>query len=361
MLKIWTHPKTHASRVYFNFDAIKSATNKVKGGWRYKDVKVWMESAKEGGIDIHTIIKGDETIADALLDEFQAAILDCVGLSGREAWEEVISIAESFEADEGSSARSKRGDDGESTKSSRVAEARNLDLARVPIKGKIKLYMSNKEPELMRSLLSTNPAITIRRVDLDIADYRVEDESGNVLLIERQRCTDDGVKTDFERALKSKNKLFNKTDALSFLQDQSENHVLPFLILEGDVFGNSQGLMLSQIDGAIAFLSAAQRISVLSTVNANHSAHVILKLANAFISGELRQLSQSKQKSNVLLEQKLNVLRSLPGIDEHLAADLLKHFGSVGAIAKASQEELSAIKGVGAKRASAISKVLGAV
>jgi ERCC4-type nuclease len=167
------------------------------------------------------------------------------------------------------------------------------------------------------------------------------------------------VKTDFERSLTSEGRLFQKADRLTFIAENSDQHIVPVMLLEGDVYQNSKGLSLTQIDGAISFLAGVQRISILSTVNAKHSAHMILRLASAFLSGQMLPSDRSKAKPKALFEQKMNALRALPGVDEITAELLLREFGSIQALASAGADRIAAIKGIGPHKANAIARVFG--
>lgn len=365
MLRLWNHPKTKAARIYFSFDVVREATDNVKGEWRYKDVKVWLESSREGGADIHTIVKGADSISDDKLDSFQAAVLSASGLAGNEAWDELVLIAQSQDSSEShlpdhDIVNRKQSDEYKSNRKRQI-EAGRLDLTRIQFPGKTRIAISSNESELIRSLISTHPDVSVRREDLDVADFKIVDDEGNTLLIERQRCTNDGVMTDFERSLKTKGRLFEKADKLSFIADNSDQQIVPVLIMEGSVYENSGGLLIQQIDGAIAFLASSQRISVLNTVNASHSAHVILKLAAAFVAGGIKHEKASRQKPKMLFDQKINILRAIPGVDTQTAETLLKQFGSIKGLAVATHEELATVKGIGPKRATDIIRALGAL
>jgi ERCC4-type nuclease len=57
-------------------------------------------------------------------------------------------------------------------------------------------------------------------------------------------------------------------------------------------------------------------------------------------------------------ENKLSILRSLPGVNDKLAANLLQYFGSVAKIFSASEEELAQVPGIGKIKASNIYQVI---
>jgi len=109
----------------------------------------------------------------------------------------------------------------------------------------------------------------------------------------------------------------------------------------------------------LSYLAAIQRISVLSSYGANHSAYIVAKLASHFVDGLYTPIQRHKTKPKALLSQKLFVLESLPGISSGIAEALLERFGSVRAVAQAQEHELASVKGVGPKRSREIIRVLG--
>lgn len=368
MLRIWNHPQTHEARLYFTYPVIKKATKAVKGPWRYKDARMWFQSSETGQPEIHTVISGEEGVGGELLDRFQSAAMKEAGLDGGEAWDELVTLAmddekkasESDTTSHPTHAESVISAGSEAANKRRLIEASKLDIALIKIPSPITIEIDSRETKLIENLLKAHPQITVTRSSLEVADFRVYDHEGGELLIERKRCTGDGHKTDFETSLQAGARLFDHSERLQFIAANSDHQIIPILILEGNVYGNAGSMLLKQIDGAISYLAAVQRISVLSTYSASHSAYLIAKLASHFVSGRYASRSSGRAKPKGLFAQKRHVLESIPGVSEVLAENLLEKFGSVKGVSIATEEELASVKGVGRKRAKEIVRVLGA-
>jgi Fanconi anemia group M protein len=363
MLSLWTHPKTKVARLYVSTSILRKATKAVGGKWRYKDTKVWFESGDSGEVEISVQVPSED-VSDQKLAEFQEAVLDAEGLDGKEAWDELVSRSENPAPESEGLAKSEPAKPSSADKTShprkRLSEARKLDIAKVSIESRVTIEIDARESKLVENLLKAHPMISVRRSNIGMADFRIRDASGNELLIERKRCTGDGHRTDFEHAVQEGSRLFHESDRLRFIADQSDHQVVPVLLLEGDVHDNARTMSISQIDGAISVLSAVHRLSIINTYNVSHSAFLIAKLASKFSEGDFaRPLPAHRNKPKALLEQKLHVLESLPGIRKVTAEALLEKFGSIAAVAAANEEELSKVSGVGAKRAKDILRVLG--
>jgi hypothetical protein len=67
-----------------------------------------------------------------------------------------------------------------------------------------------------------------------------------------------------------------------------------------------------------------------------------------------------KRKAPDLPDQQRRVIEMLPGCGRVMARDLLQHLGSVRRIVNATEDELRGLRGIGAKKARAIARVLGA-
>ncbi|WP_198136532.1 ERCC4 domain-containing protein [Marinobacter sp. ELB17] len=241
----------------------------------------------------------------------------------------------------------------------RNAEASKLLIDSIKIPKPLTIEIARKETRLMADLLAEHPQIEVVRETLELGSFRVTDDAGNQLLIERKRCASEDVDDDFESSMKKGGQLFDMAARLKFEVDNSDHQVIPILILEGNLHTKASTLLIQQLDGAISYLAAVQRISVLTSLNANHSAYMIAKLAGHFIEGSYEPSVSRGPKPKTLFNQKIHVLESIPGVSTHIAETLLERFGSIKAIAAASQGELARVKGVGLKRAREISDVLG--
>jgi Fanconi anemia group M protein len=190
-------------------------------------------------------------------------------------------------------------------------------------------------------------------VSLDLGDIQVEDSEGNSLVIERKRCDGAHTKTDFESSVVD-GRLFDQSERLKLKAGASDHQCIPIILLEGDLYTHAKSMLCQQIDGAISFLCAIQKMSVLPCLNQNHTAYVIAKLASHFKSGLFASVSLHKAKPKAIFEQKAYALESLPGVSSKTAEALLLAFGSVRAVMTASRTELLKVPGMGPKRVDAL-------
>lgn len=240
----------------------------------------------------------------------------------------------------------------------RPKEALALDIESIKMVGPVTIQVDHREPESLVKMLERHPMVTVERVTLDLGDISVEDREGNRLLIERKRCDDSG-KTDFEISIQDDGRLFDQSERLKLAAGASETQVIPIVLLEGDVYGNSRTMLMQQVTGALTFLAAVQRVSVLTAYNQTHAAYVIAKLASHFLDGLFTPVSLHRAKPKAVFGQQKYVLESLPGVSSKTAELLLETFGSVRKVMSASYEELLAVHGLGKKKVDALIKVLG--
>lgn len=368
MMHLWKHPKTQAIRLYIAPKLIKPAIKAVGEEWEPKAVKAWIE---EDGSHwkIKVSVRMDGPAPAESIDALKSVLLDDAGLSGNETWDDLVKAAE--DADEKQQSKhlapetptAKKKPSGTPPASKRVKEAGRLDVSSIKMAGPVTIEIDHRETKLISEILDKHPKITVKRVALELADFRVEDREGNELLIERKRCepteaSPDG-RNDFESSIIGDGRLFDQSERLKFKAANSDHQVIPIVLLEGDVYEHSTKMLVQQIDGAISFLAAIQRISVMTSYSANHSAYVIAKLASHFIDGLYTPVSMHRAKPKALWDQKRYVLESLPFISSGIAEALLGRFGSVRGVAKAEEHELASVKGMGPKRSREVIRVLG--
>jgi Fanconi anemia group M protein len=347
---------------------IKPAIAAAGEQWKPKTVKAWLQEDGDSWA-LQVAVRTDDPVPPDSIEALKAALLTSADLTGQELWADLIAVSEET-ASPAKPLTTEMTDlppGGNlpviKPAAFRAKESGRLDISKIKMPGNIVIEVDHRETHLISELLAKHPNITVNRVSLDLADFRVEDREGNELLIERKRCeptaaSPDG-RNDFESSIVSDGRLFDQAERLRFKTSNSDHQVIPIILLEGDVHGHSKGMLLQQIDGALTFLSAIQRISVLSSYGANHSAYIVAKLASHFYDGLFAPIVRHQKKPKALLGQKLFVLESLPGISSGIAEALLERFGSVRAVAMADESELASVKGVGPKRSREIIRVLG--
>jgi ERCC4-type nuclease len=350
-LNHWKNPhKDNMERLYVS-GPVLAAFQEISD-----DVKIWIEPSE-------TIIsgwvikaKGDvSSIGKGLA--FQRKMMQVLEIDPSNSWSELVAMA-------GSGAKRKtpgyqipiprQG-------SGRAAEAAALDVSSIKMPGPVIIQVDHREPASLINLLAEHPDITVEIVSLDLGDILIEDREGNRLIIERKRCDDASPKTDFEASIQTSGRLFDQSERLKMEVGASDKQVIPIFLLEGDVYGNATSMLCQQIDGAVSFLSAIQKVSVLPTLNANHTAYMVAKLATHFLDGLYTPVSLHKAKPKAIFEQQVYVLEALPGVSTKAAQLLLETFGSVRKVMAASKSELLAINGLGPKKVEALLKVLGEV
>lgn len=316
-------------------------------------VKIWLEPTASGLAEWVVKSKGDVSALGSGLG-FQAAVMNALGIKHTDSWRELVKKA----GHKAPPHKSKSFSTQAPMASNREAEALNLEVASIKMLGPVTIQMDHREPDSLTALLADHPLITVERVALDLGDILIEDREGNRLIIERKRCDDSPSKTDFEISITDDGRLFDQSERLKMEVGASDKQVIPVVLLEGDVYGNSKTMLCQQIDGALSFLSVVQKVSVLPVYNQNHAAYMIAKLASHFMDGLYTPVSLHKAKPKAMFEQKRYVLEALPGVSCKVAEALLEHFGSVRKVMLASKEELLAVNGLGPKKVAALVKLL---
>lgn len=369
MLRIWRHPKTQEIRLYFAKKAIQDALDAIDASLLPGDVKAWA-CERNGHPEIKVTIQQDGTPDRRLKTDLRASLQAGAPFTATDTWLSVLSQAE--ESAKRHEAISKPAinpetsarispEQEEQRHKGRHFEASRLKVEQIKMRHPITIEVDHRETKLISDLLSVHPMITVKQATLELADFRITDRAGNELLIERKRCTPESSKTDFEASIQTDSRLFDQSERLKFQVSNSDHQVIPIILLEGSVHANATSMLLQQIDGAISFLSAVQRISVLQSYNVNHSAYLIAKLSAHFIDGLYETPSFHRSKPKALFEQKRFVIEALPGVSTQIAEALLERFGSIQALANASEGELARVKGIGAKRSREIRRVLGEI
>lgn len=367
MLNIWHHPKTGKTRYYFSWATVQKALDAVDFALAENEIKAWLEGYGEK-IIYHVVVKKEASSDPHLIRELKEQLQKQIEEAGNPSWDELASLVENIDKDTEKKEPAQPAHTPQNTDTdeavtlirnkNRAKEAYKLNVASIKCETPVTIEVDPRETRLIPELLEGHEKVTVKRADLELADYRVTDSSGNELLIERMRCTNTTGKTDFETSIQESSKIFDQAERLTFQLTNSDHQVVPVILLEGGAHANSTSLLIQQVDGALTFLTAVMRLSVLQSYNANHSAYVILKLAAHFINNQSTTKVHHAKPAG-LFEQKRFTLESLPGVSTKIAEQLLEHFGSVQGVANACEGKLARVKGIGTKRAREIRRVLG--
>ncbi len=149
-------------------------------------------------------------------------------------------------------------------------------------------------------------------------------------------------------------RLFEQTQRLSAVYENA------YLVVEGAV---AQGL--NEIPnplvfwGALAKVVSERNISIIFTLNENHTAMFLHSLAKKLQEKNKKKIVvRHKPKFYTLRQKQLFAVQSLPNIGSRRAENLLKRFRSVRNVFTASVKDLLSIEGLGKKTVSKIKELL---
>ncbi len=183
--------------------------------------------------------------------------------------------------------------------------------------------------------------IKIRTTQLSTGDYLISEDTA----IERKSVD------DFLTSLMD-GRLFSQAKALS------KEYQNPIMIIEGEGLNHRRNIDERAIYGALASLATDFRIPVMMAKDEKETASLTYALLSR--KGKTkRTTSLRKDKISMSdMDTKKFVLEGLPNISGTLADRLLEHFGSLREVFNADEEELTKVKGIGAKTAKRIVDVL---
>jgi ERCC4-type nuclease len=136
-----------------------------------------------------------------------------------------------------------------------------------------------------------------------------------------------------------------------------EHWELPILIIEGEVYNYYAGFSPQAIRGALTSMVIEYGLNVLHSAGLEETAEILGMLAKQEQTGIPEISMVPKRKADELPDLQRRVIEMLPGSGRVLGKALLRHFGSVRAVMEASEDELRAVKGIGAKTARGIRSV----
>jgi ERCC4-type nuclease len=191
-----------------------------------------------------------------------------------------------------------------------------------------------RNAELISELEALGIEVTVET--LPVGDYIVSDR----VCIERKTVG------DFESSIVT-GRLFEQARRLSDAYER------PIIMIEGD---RDEFRMKGQvISGAVASLYIDYDIPVMATLGAKETAEMIKYISKHEQDGKARQPSVKGGARSFTESQFMEkIIGNLPGVGIETARNLLEHFGSVQAVAAATEKELKEVDNVGSKRAKLI-------
>lgn len=139
------------------------------------------------------------------------------------------------------------------------------------------------------------------------------------------------------------------------LKDEFES--VTFLI-EGDIYKTRSAITPEALTGALSYLMTLAQVSVVMVKTPKESADLIFTMARHLQVGLGYEIALRANKPKNLTDLAQFAIEGLPGIGPKSAQALLKHFGSVAAVYRASVSELQAVPGVGKKTAERVREVI---
>ena len=209
---------------------------------------------------------------------------------------------------------------------------------------KVKVYVDKREirSHVAHSLEKLDVEVILRT--LEVGDYVVSDRVG----IER-KTVDDFLST-----------FLDGRDLFGQISDLARAYRRPLLIIEGEGIYSKRHIHPNAIRGALSTVAIDFGIPVLFSKDEEDTAALISVIAKR------EQADNPKKEINLhgtktastLPEQQEYVVSAISEIGPVVAKNLLRHFGSVERIMRASREELMAVELVGPKTADRIREVV---
>jgi DNA excision repair protein ERCC-4 len=207
------------------------------------------------------------------------------------------------------------------------------------------------------SIATTKPRGTIAKKlrELGIQVAPIEEDEGNIdryvlskrLVVER-RTGGGFIKGIMEKTL--------FTSAI-YMREHFAN---PVLIIEGQVNYAYTGFDPQAIRGALSSMMLLYEVNVVSTPDVDETVELIVMMARQEQIG-IPQISLiPKRKATSVVDMQRRLIEMLPGCGMVMARDLLQHFGTIGRIVGATEEEFCSLRGIGKKKAKQIVEVLQA-
>jgi DNA excision repair protein ERCC-4 len=123
-----------------------------------------------------------------------------------------------------------------------------------------------------------------------------------------------------------------------------ESYPRQLLLIEGH--GMRHHLDVEETMGIYIRICVGWQIPILHTRDGAHTAKIIRSMLHQDTYASAG-VAKRRPRRGVNFHPALEVLKSIPGIGEDRAVDLLRSFGTVGDVFKASLKELLQVKGVG--------------
>lgn len=216
-----------------------------------------------------------------------------------------------------------------------------------PLPETVTLEIDDRESDWLITRLTGVTNLHVMRTRLPVGDFRAR-HGDRELIFERKTSNDlvaslqDGRMTTQVRAL-------------------SELGSPCCFIVEGGVFG-SRGLPITKLAAMQSRLMFGMRMPIVETIDQAHTAYAMVTAIrdHFFGVGDKFDLEPVRLKGAGPVEIAKVMLETIPGISPTRSTALLKRFGSLAGIARATVERIAEIDGIGKKTAEKLHEVLRA-
>ena len=186
-------------------------------------------------------------------------------------------------------------------------------------------------------------------------------ERGAEVVLEELECADyilaDGIAVERKTAEDFAGSIMDRRlfVQIAMLKDAYER---VYMVVEGNPFDTQSAISPESIIGAMSYISVIERIPVISTNNATHTAEMLLTMQRHAVEGLGYEVPLRASKPKTRETQAQFFIEGLPSVGPTAAKKLLKHFGSAIAVLYATPEQLKKVPGVGPKTIQTIREVL---
>ncbi len=178
---------------------------------------------------------------------------------------------------------------------------------------------------------------------LEVGDYVVSDRVG----IER-KTVEDFLST-----------LIDGRDLFGQISDLVRTFERPLLIIEGEGLYTTRQVNPNSIRGVLTSIAIDFRVPIIFSRDEEDTAALISTIAKREQGDTKKEINlHGKRTALTLKEQQEYVISSMPEIGPVVAKNLLRHFGSIERVMRASREELMEVELVGPKTADRIKEVV---
>jgi len=212
------------------------------------------------------------------------------------------------------------------------------------IRQKYTIYADSREAKGGVVRVLHGMGFDIRLQNLEVADFVVSDR----VAIER-KSVDDFLESLINR----------QRDLFGQLINLKKSYIRPLLIIEGENLYGRRNVHPNAVRGAIASIVVDLSIPVIFTRDARETAELIAAITRREQELKDREVALHTGKTKMTLKEQMEyIVSAISDIGPVIARNLLEHFGTIQAIANASEEELMEVPKVGRKTAEKIRRLM---